>query len=744
MMIFGMKTGFGALLLASAASVTTAQAQGQGQNAAQTAPAQQEPADIATGNSGDIIVTAQKREERLQDVPISVSVISAAQLDAFKLNEATDLQYVVPGLTLVSGASSRSFGFFVRGIGTSSFSSESIEGSTAVVLDGVVIGQTAASLTDLPDIERVEVLKGPQGTLFGKNSSAGVVNITTRNPSKELTGKLSGSWAWPDNDRRIGAYISGPIGEDVGFALSARLNKRDGYVTNVYDGRKLNDRNEWGVRGKLKLDPTSRLSLMLIGDYYKRDADCCIWTLRTGLVSGGVVPSRDNLKQNIGGALFSDSASYGASLQADYDLGGGYNLTSISAWRRFTNFDNNDADSSPFNLLDVNNADFRQRQLTQEIRLTSPKGGTVDYVLGGYFFDSKVTSRSTQLIPPYPFPFYSKIVDNRAQTRNVAAFGQANIHVTPALQLIAGARVLNERATAIKDRRDPVLGLTSHADAEKSDTALLWRGGLQYDFSKDLMVFGTISRGYKGGGYDTNIGLPNLPDVRPERPISLETGFRGVFPKARLTFNFTAYYTRVDDYQAAARDPGPPPVTQIFNGEAKTRGFEADFAWRPVAGADWSLYGSAAYVDGRWGNFRNAPCYSGQIAATGCVAGQQDLTDARLPFSSRWSGTIATSYAVPVGALKLSADLSLSWRSSALIAFPNDPATLQKGYALVNGSVALASGETWKVSLFGKNLTDKRYSVVDFTTPLGATGSYSQFIPYEAQRVIGLSLDVGF
>jgi len=740
------------LLLASAAIIVPLPALAQ---TVAPAPAPAPAQDVqAPEPDGDIIVTAQRRSERLHDVPIAISVVSSSALDAFKMNETTDLQYLVPGLTLTNAASPRSFGFFVRGIGTSSFSSESIEGSTAYVLDGVVLGQAGASLMDLPDIERIEVLKGPQGTLFGKNSSAGVVNITTRDPSADLSGKLSGSWAWPDNDRRLAGYISGPIANGVGFVISARLNKRDGYVDNLFDGRKLNDRNEWGVRGKLKLEPTDRLTLMLIGDYYKRNSDCCIWTIRNFgpslatpdllALQAGIVPGRDNLEQNIDGQLYSNNKSYGESLQADYDLGGGYALTSITAWRGFDDDDNNDADSSPLNILDVNSARFRQRQFTQELRLTSPKGGTVDYVLGAFYFNQHVSSLSTQRLPLYPYPFYSDVVTNTAQTRNVAAFGQANIHLTSKFQVIAGARLLNERAIAAKDRRDPVFGLTSHAAAEKSDTALLWRGGVQYDFSQDLMAFATVTRGYKGGGYDTNIGLASLPDVQPEKPTNVEIGFRGIFPEARLTFNVTAFHTKVDGYQASARDPGPPPITRIFNGEARTKGVEADFAWRPVAGADWSIYGSGAYIDGRWGSFRNAPCYSGQTAAQGCVGDAQDLSNARLPYSSRWSGTIATSYAVPVGGLKASLDVGLNWRSDAIIAFPNDPAAVQKGYALLNASIALAKGDAWKLSVFGKNLTDKRYSIVDFTTPLGSTGSYSQFIPYEAQRVIGLSLEVGF
>lgn len=705
----------------------------------------------------EIVVTAQKRAENLQDVPLSVVVVPAETLNAFKLNEVTDLQRLVPGLTLTNAAGPRSFGFFVRGIGTSSFSSESIEGSTAYVLDGVVLGQSGASLTDLPDVEHVEVLRGPQGTLFGKNASAGVINVTTERPSDTFEARVSASWANPDDDRRISAVVTGPLGDKARGLISARINKRDGYVTNVFDGRKLNDRNDWGVRGKLEFDPIDSLRITLIGDYWNRDAACCVWTLqRVGSppsavelsqIGAGIVPGPDNLEQNINGDVFSKAESYGFSAQADYELGRDFTLTSITAWRRFITHDGLDSDSTPMNLLDVNYADFKQRQFTQELRLTSPKGGFVDYVLGAFYFKGNVRSASIQLFPSVPVPFASKLVLNDAQTTNLAAFGQANFNFTPALRGIVGARALHEKAEAAKDRLDPRFGLTSTASDSKTDTAVVWRFGLQYDLTDDAMAFVTVTRGYKGGGFDTNITLPTLPDIGPETPTSYEAGLRTAWPGQRLIFNVTAFHTEVEGYQASARDPGPPPFTRIFNGEAKTKGFEAEATWRPLPDADWTLMAAAAYVDARWGDFANGPCFTGQTVAQGCVGGSQNLTKARLPLTPEWTGNVASHYETEVGSgLKMSFDLGASFRSKALMAFPNDPSTIQKGYTLWNAAVGLGSPDgNWKVSVFGKNLTDERYTIVNFSTPFGAAAnSYSQFIPAEAQRTVGVSLDLAY
>ena len=258
------------------------------------------PASAADGERllETVTVTAQKREERLQDVPVSVAVVSAESLGAFDLNQATDLAYLVPGVGVSNSAGPRSFGFFIRGVGTTSFASESIESSSAYVVDGVVTGQAGAALSDLPDIERIEVLRGPQGTLFGKNASSGVINVVTKRPSDTFGASLKASYSDPDNETKLAGYITGPINNDVRYLVSARTNQRDGFVKNLADGRDLNDRNDWGVRARIDLTAGENLDVSVIADYWKREADCCIWTLR----SIGTPASVGELEQIAAGA----------------------------------------------------------------------------------------------------------------------------------------------------------------------------------------------------------------------------------------------------------------------------------------------------------------------------------------------------------------------------------------------------------------------------------------------------------
>ncbi|QNA86599.1 TonB-dependent receptor [Sphingomonas sp. So64.6b] len=723
------------------------------------------PAPEIERNDGDIVVTAQRRAENLQDVPLSVAVVGNEQLTALKFNETSDLQYLVPSVTLINAAGPRNFGFFIRGIGTSTFSSEAIEGSTAYVLDGVVLGQSGSSVTDLPDVERIEVLRGPQGTLFGKNASAGVVNVVTRRPSREFEARGSVSWAWPDNDRRFSAYVSGPLTDTLRFSLSGRRNVRDGYVRNLADGRRFNNRDEFGFRGKVEFEPSPDLTITAIGDYFERNADCCIWTLYqtvapAGAVeavaaAAGIVPGLDNLEQNVNGDVFSEARSRGFSVQGDYRFGGGYTLTSITAWRRWQTHDGLDSDSSPFNLLDSNYADLTQNQFSQELRLASPVGNAIDYVVGAYYFDSDVRSRSIQVFPTVPLPFFSRRARVVAETRNMALFGQANLNLSDRFKLIAGARVVNERVEADKSRVDPRFNLTDAATGRTESTALVWRAGAQYDLSHDANVFATVTRGFKGGGFDTNIGNGLLREVAPERPTNYEVGIRTFWPALRLTLNATAFLTKVKDYQTAGRDP-VTATYPIVSSNAKTRGVEFDLAWRPVDPADLTVSFSGSYVDAEWGAFRNAPCFGGQTLAEGCVpapnapAGspgvQQDLTGARLPFSPSWQLNLGGSYGIPLSdALKLRLDLGTSYRSTQLIAFPNNPRARQGGYTLVNAAIAIAGKDDhWKLSVFGKNLLDKQFAVTMFSTPFGNARSLSQFRTYESQRSIGLALDVAF
>jgi len=743
-MISGWKNGASALaMILGTAGGFAAPAMAQNR-------AEAEPDDSAT-----IIVTAQKREERLQDVPVSIAVVGGAKLDDLKLNASTDLQYIVPGLVSPAQSGPRNFGFFIRGVGTNTFSSETIEPSTAYVIDGVVMGQSGATLVDLPDIQRIEVLRGPQSTLFGKNASAGVINIVTQRPSDTFQLRAGISWGWPDNDRHFYAYLSGPLGDSVRASLSGRRSVRDGYITNVPDGRLLNDRNEFGFRGKLEFEPSDTLRATLIGDYWESNANCCIWTVQrfpapaarypwevttVGLIGDQL--GRGNQRQSINGDVFTHAKSYGASLQFDWDIGS-HTLTSISAWRGFETRDGLDSDSSTDNFLDVNYGDHKQRQVSQELRLASPTGGFIDYVAGLYYFRQTVDSYTLQLFPTLFFlPFFNREVNVDVATRNMAAFGQANLNFTDQLTLTLGGRWLTEKQRVDKFRTEMLTRATDSASVSGKDDALTWRAALQYKFTPDIMAFASITRGYKGGGFDSNIAVQALLPVGPEKPTSYEAGLRTAFPDAGLTFNLTGFYADIKGYQTASRDP-IALTFPLTNGDAKTRGFEAELTWRPMRETDLLLTTGLAYTKAEWGNFPGAPCAGGQTAAQGCVGGVQDLTGAALPFAPKWAYNIGVDYAQPVSSgLKFSTSVNFNYRSQQVIGFPNAADAIEPGYGLLAASLALgAVDDAWKVSVFGKNLTDRNFRTFAFNN---TNGTLNQYRVYESRRIVGVALDVAF
>ncbi|RHW18860.1 TonB-dependent receptor [Sphingomonas gilva] len=757
--VHGRLMGFAALsVMAAGAMAAPARAQevSQPDPEAQAGPAQ-------APEPGAIIVTAQKRAELLQDVPISIDVVGGDTLDDLKLNSATDLQYVVPGLASPAQSGPRNFGFFIRGVGTNTFSSETIEPSTAYVVDGVVMGQSGATLVDLPDIERIEVLRGPQSTLFGKNASAGVINIVTRRPSETLSFRAGVSVGWPNDDIHAYGYVSGPLDETLRFSLSGRRSVRQGYITNIPDGRRFNDRNEYGFRGKLEWEPSNGLRATLIGDYWKSDANCCIWTIeRFGpagapntvppliyyepfaiALLGTQFPGRGNQNQTINGDVFANVKSYGASLQLDLDVGD-HTLTSISAWRGFETVDGLDSDSAPVDFLDVNFGDHDQDQISQELRIASPTGGFIDYVAGVYYFRQRVDSFTRQLFPVLApiLPFFSREVFVDVTTRNMAVFGQANLNLTDQLTLTLGGRVLDEEQTVSKNRLDVFSQARDSASVSGSDTAFTWRGAIEYNFTPDIMAFASITRGYKGGGFDSNIAIQALLPVGPEKPTSYEAGLRTAFPAAGLTFNITGFYADIDGYQTAARDP----VSLTFpltNGDARTQGFEAEATWRPSRAIDLTFTGGVAYTDAEWKDFANAPCAGGQTAAEGCVGGVQDLTGEPLPFAPEWAFNLGADFNQPIGnGLKLGSTVNYNHRSRQVIGFPNAPDAIEPGYGLLGGAVSLGDAEDrWKVSVFGKNLTDENFRTFAFNV---SNGTLAQYRVYESRRIIGVALDLAF
>ncbi len=359
-----------------------------------------EPQPEEYSGDNEIIVTATKREQTLQDVPVAVSVTTADVIERAFIRDIRDLGTVVPSLRVGERQNSANTNFFIRGFGNGA-NNAGIEPSVGVFIDGVYRSRSAAQIADLPDVSRVEVLRGPQSTLFGKNASAGVISIVTQRPQFEFGGNVEASYGNYDA-KLIKGVVTGPISETLAVSLAGGWNKRDGYNRDLGTGGRTNDRNRWFLRGQVLFQPSDDLSVRIIGDYGKIDETCCaVVNLRTAAATqvltspliGGRVNTPDQRFDNIVYSNFDSSnkiKNYGVSGQIDYDIGGA-KLTSITAWRRSTTRANFDTDFTSADLLRGANIGYADlKTFTQELRLTASLGDRVDLLVGGFYFHEKV------------------------------------------------------------------------------------------------------------------------------------------------------------------------------------------------------------------------------------------------------------------------------------------------------------------------------------------------------------------
>ncbi|MGQ7829623.1 TonB-dependent receptor [Altererythrobacter sp. Z27] len=360
--------------------------------------------------SNVIVVTATKREQTLQQTPISVSVTSGETLEQAQIRDVLDLQTVAPSLRVSQLQNSSSSTFIIRGFGNGD-NNFGIEPSVGVFIDGVFRSRSASSLNDLANVQRIEVLNGPQSTLFGKNASAGVISVITREPQFSFGGGIEASYG-NYNNIQIKGDVTGPISDNIAFSLDGSYNKRDGYARIVNLDKELSDRNRWTARGQLLIEPTADLRIRAIVDYSSIDESCCtVSTLVAGPTAAAVV--------GVGGALSTDFFSYdaylnrvpvnqvdnyGGSVQMDWETGP-ISVTSITAYRELKNFVDQDVDFTSADIV----SEIRDQKVdtfTQELRIASDFDGPINFLLGGFYFDEKINQESDLITGGVSRPFF--------------------------------------------------------------------------------------------------------------------------------------------------------------------------------------------------------------------------------------------------------------------------------------------------------------------------------------------------
>ena len=748
------------------------------------AMAMAEDASAGEGAGEPIIVTARQRPEDAQDVPAALSVVDSRWLEQSYTLNTRDLTTLVPALNY-SSANPRNTAFTIRGLGSSvvavSQANDGLEPGVGYYVDGVYHARPATAAFDFSDIERIEVLRGPQGTLFGKNTTAGAINIVSAAPSftRSFNAELSGG------ERRFaqGRFsATGPItGDTLAYRLSGTFTRRDGVLRNVANGRDQNTLGAQAVRAQVLWQPSPDVRFRLIADFANFDSECCTQVyLRVGTslrpaarqypalaaVAGYAPPSTNPYDRltDIDAELGVKTSEGGIAATADWDIGPA-TLTSITAWR-FWNWDAaNDRDYTGLPIQLIQRIPSRQDQLSQELRIASVGETEVSYVAGLYFFRQVLTGSPNSTFGPYGAPWligtvtganatpvpanlldgYGQTGETRFAVNSYAAFAEANWRIAPRLTLTGGLRYTYETkegdystrvfggpvttSPALINARLGVLRPQTYS-ARDSEGSLSGRANIAWQPTDDVLLYASFARGFKSGGINMS-GLPldanNQPAlatavVEPERNTTWEAGIKSTLWDGRVTLNLAAYHTTVSDFQATVVDSSQTVALRGYLSnipEVRVQGIEADASLRL---GNLTLIGALAYGDGTYTDYPAGPCpLERQTAATAAC----DLTGQRLAGLPRWSETLSADYEMPVarGALFLHADSN--WRSG----YFGDPSlsrfTFIEGYNLTNASIGYrredSLGKGWEIAVFARNLLDADY-IQNVTIQAGNSG----------------------
>lgn len=736
------------------------------QAAGQTADAQD--STVEDENVATIVVTANRREEKLQEVPVTVTLVKGEQLTRQNVNTVEDLSRTAPALNT---AGPSGFGAIsIRGIGGLSFSRSS-EGSVGVVVDGVSLANMSTNPPLLFDVARVEVLEGPQGTLFGRNSSAGVLNIITNAPNPDKF-ELIAHADVGSRDNYIGrAAVNLPMGSTAALRVTGSYSLAPKIQKNLIDGTYMH-REAIAGRARFLWNASDAVTVNLSADYNDSDVDGGVpWgvyassptsLLTARLAACGVKVGPENEEGCNDPHGQTSSASYGFSGQVDADLGAA-TLTSITSYRASDGDSTGDVDSTSANRLTQSTADTI-RNFSQELRISSPTDQTVEYVGGLYYFHSSLTSRVTQLgalladlpligaCPAFlPSPVYCSfpVGSTRPVTARIesyAAFGQVTIHATDQLRLILGARLGHEAVSAISSASSASPGAVfefapaSALSLATSDDYFSYRIGAQYDVSKDFMVFATFTRGYKGPAVNDGASSAATPlIVRPEIPKSGEVGFKATLAGGRAAFNATAFYTEVTDFQSQFWDPSIPAF--IFGNAPKltSKGFSANFFGQPLPGLSTNI--GVSYNDAKYGAGYLVADY---LNVTKSAEGRQ------LVGSAKWKITASAEYTASLGGgMDGFIQADMVYKSRTFSNAMNDAILSTPGAAIFGGRIGIRANEgQFGISVFARNIFDTFRPTAKFATPAAAQQldplSFSQFSGPEAHRLIGVSLDAKF
>jgi iron complex outermembrane receptor protein len=736
------------------------------------------------GSLAEVVVSARRRTENAQNVPVPIAAASGAALDQAGVYRLEDLNTQLPS-TNVEFSNPRQSSIAVRGLGNNP-ANDALESSVGVYLDNVYLGRASMANQDLVDIEQVALLRGPQGTLFGKNTTAGVLNIATRAPTFTPDAEVEasgGNYGY----YQVRAAAGGPL-EDGTLAgrISASRTYREGYVDDIYDGRKLNDTSRYSVRAQLLWQPYQDFSLRLIGDHEEEHSDAGGAVLYNPGPNGGtkyynavqaagatVVYDPKYLETTIDGYQHMDVRQSGTSAEANWQLGG-YKLTSITAWRSWAFLPNNDGDATNVDALTDAGQAVNDQQITQEFRVASPGDEPLSYVAGVYYlWQQQHNLNYTQYGPDTraivalgdgPASFANGYYDTPAylRTESGAAFGQVTWRPIESWEFAAGLRDTEEGKVMQITRSNNDISPAFAATFAPYNSGLLTLNnnsvsGLlsaSYKVTPDFLAYASLARGAKAGGINPAVPNGTLGTeslfVKPETANDAELGIKTSWLEHRLTVNANLYWTQVKDYQATLLEPVGTTntfVTVLTNvGKVRTRGVETEISAAPIDGLTLRL--AASYDNATYLSYPNAPCAAERLAPTNAAQGSIicSLTGRPLVGAPTWivdPGVAWSSHVV--GGLTGNAEVDYSWRSKQYGSADDSEYGQIASYGLLNVRYGIGGdfghGKRWTATLWSNNVFDKHYVTGGVTV---ANSLYNYSLNPGLPRTYGATLNVKF
>lgn len=712
----------------------------------------------------EIVVTAQKREQSLQDVGIAVTAFSGAQIRELGFANTTDVVSMTPGLNYTTPqAESSTINFFLRGVGLNDFA-DANENPVAVYVDEVYRPASGGLSFQLFDMERIEVLRGPQGTLFGRNTTGGLVHFISRRPTDELDGYIEVGFGEFNQIKLEGAF-GGPISETVAGRLSAAMDRHDGYTENRFAGAPdYNETDARAVRGQLQWRPSDTSRILLAANYSDNDATVGAWQHQattlggpTGDVSVPLGPNEQSsaVDCNADGVLDEgdlrpapgtdcfgyrdtdgdpwagefdrngrvETEASGVSLNAEWQVGG-VTITSITAFQNVERLQSEDTEASPAPLIQPTFA-AETRTLTQELRFGGGTG-TLRWLAGAFYFDNEVDGDYILDLTNLGFVLFD--VDYVQESSSYAVFGQVELDLSDRFTLIAGLRYANEQKELDYLNRDvsgfftDVIGLPTDVAfdfdestvgelAEHDDDTLSGKVQLDWKPADNVLVYGSISRGTKSAGFnvgfldETLLFASNTVATIPygeETLTSFELGFKSTWAPGRTRLNAAAFYYDYEDFQTFRFEL----LNQIiFNTDAEVSGFELELQSSPWQG--WDIGLGLSVLDAK---AKDIPSPSGVLREREMVAAP-DL-----------AASAVVRYEWPALGGRFAVQGTVNYQDEIYYDIQNVPVSLEDGYTVGNLRLSYGSADgRWEVAAFVNNVTDEEYLAYtfDFTGTFG-------------------------